>query len=265
MTAVEEGAGLEVRDIHVRYGRVSILGNVSLPLLRAGRITAFAGPNGAGKSTLLRAIAGMVRAGGAACFEGQDLMRMPARQRGRILGFMPQGLDGASGLTVLESIIASLRVFSPGLPVETCRHRALGVLEEVGLLQLAMRRLNTLSGGQRQLASLAQSLVRQPRILLLDEPTSALDLRHQIEVMSILRRVARNGCMVLVVLHDLALVANWADEVVFLHEGAVAAAGVPAEVMTDDLLARIYGVQAQVSHGPEGGSFVLVKGLARKL
>ncbi len=262
MNAFKPTETLNVRGIGVHYGGALILDSVDLPPVKAGAITAFAGPNGAGKSTLLRAIAGMVKAQGEAHFSGQDLMRLSVPERGRILGFMPQGLDGASRLTVLEAIIASLRVFSPGLPLSACHEKALAVMEQVGILDFALRPLNRLSGGQRQLASLAQSLVRQPRILLLDEPTSALDLRHQIEVMSILRDVARAGCMVLVVLHDLALVANWADEVVFLQDGRVAASGAPLEVMTPELLRNIYGVHALVGRGGDDHAFVTVTGLA---
>lgn len=253
---------LSVRGLTVRYGSEAVLDHVDLSDIRPGGITAFAGPNGAGKSTLLRAIAGMVKASGEVSYLGRNLLTISMRERAEAVGFMPQGVVGTNGLTVLDSIIASLRLFAPAMPAAQCRDAVLSTLERIGIIDLAMRPLGQLSGGQRQLASLGQSLVREPKILLLDEPTSALDLRHQVEVMSVLKSIAEDNRIVVVVLHDLSLAANWADQLIFLNHGRVAGEGKPTDVLTSDLLRRVYRVNASVDRTPAGKSYLAVDGLA---
>lgn len=252
---------LVVTGLSVGYGTRRIFSNVDLPEIGRGRVTALAGPNGTGKSTVLRAIAGQIGASGHISWQGKDLMRMDTRERARIVGFMPQGMRDTLGLSVLESVIASLRVFAPGLPMAACRERAFAVLQRVGVTELALRPLAHLSGGQRQLVSLAQSLVRDPAVLLLDEPTSALDLRHQIEVMNILRSLAAEGRAAVVVLHDLSLAANWADDMVVLADGGVYAAGSPRQVLTPALFRDVYRVQGCAGQAAGGGTYLVVRDL----
>lgn len=252
---------LIVTGLSVGYGAHRVFNNMDLPEIGSGRVTALAGPNGTGKSTVLRAIAGQISASGHISWQGKDLVRMDTRERARIVGFMPQGMRDTQGLSVLESVIASLRVFAPGLPMSACRKRAFDVLQRVDITGVALRPLAHLSGGQRQLASLAQSLVRDPAVLLLDEPTSALDLRHQIEVMSILRSLATEGRAVVVVLHDLSLAANWADDMVVLANSGVYAAGSPQQVLTPTLFRDVYQVQGCAGQADGGGTYLFVREL----
>lgn len=253
---------LIVKDLTVGYGRHRVFRNIDLPEMPVGRVIAFVGPNGAGKSTMLRAMAGMIPATGHVSYQGRELLRLSSGERARIVGFMPQGIRDVHGLSVLESIIASLKVFAPGLSMPVCKGRALDVLIRVGIADLGHHALARLSGGQRQLASLAQSLVREPVVLLLDEPTSALDLRHQVEVMTLLRSLADEGRIIVVVLHDLSLAANWVDEIVILCDGRVHAAGPPRDVLASALFRDVYRVDACVGRTPDDGTYVLVSGLA---
>ncbi|MCA3771277.1 ABC transporter ATP-binding protein, partial [Cutibacterium sp.] len=125
--------------------------------------------------------------------------------------------------------------------------RAAHVLERVGIAHIAHRFISQLSGGQRQLVALAQMVVRDPQVLLLDEPTSALDLHNQIEVLRLVRRAVDSGHrMAIVALHDLNLAACYCDRLVLLHEGGVHAEGSPSEVLTPDVLERVYGFRARV-------------------
>ncbi len=265
-----EGSGMDgsdtgvlaLRGLAVRHGAHFILRDVTLPGIRPGDVTVLAGPNGAGKSTLLRALAGMAKATGEAAYRGRDLLSVAPRERIGLVGFMPQGVAATDGLSVLDGVLASLRLFSPGLSAASCLERSTAALARIGIGDLAMMPLGRLSGGQRQLASLAQSLVRDPPILLLDEPTSALDLRHQLHVMAVLRAVAREGRIVMVVLHDLALAANWADRLAFLQDGRVVAAGEPAAVLTPELLRRIYGVEGGIGRTADGAAYLAVSGPA---
>ena len=140
---------------------------------------------------------------------------------------------------------------------------ALAVINDLGISTLASRYLDELSGGQKQLASLAQALVRRPRLLLLDEPLSALDLNYQFHVMDVLRSQTRQHRLItLVVLHDLNIALRHADHALLLHRGAIQAQGLPADVVTPHSLREVYRVQARVERCPQGQAQVHVDGLA---
>lgn len=137
-------------------------------------------------------------------------------ERASRVTYMPQKLPQGVGLTIMESVISALKAS----PVEglvnssDIRKRAFETLDRVGIAHLALKYLDQLTGGQRQLTSLAQAIVRGPRVLLLDEPTSALDLRHQVVVMNLVRQLAADGRIIILVLHDLNLAAKWADRII---------------------------------------------------
>lgn len=249
--------GLSVRDVAINYGRRRIVDGLSLPDLRPGELTVLAGPNAAGKSTLLRAVAQLTPYRGAITLDGRDLAQLPGRERAQLVGFMPQTLPAGSSLIVLQSILAALRATGE-TPAAEADAAAMAVLERLGIAELALRPLNQLSGGQRQMVSLAQAIVRDPRLLLLDEPTSALDLARQVRLLAELRRLAAEGRVVVAVLHDLALAAQWADRIVVLHGGTVHSHGPPAEVLTPAMLAQVYRVEARVERCSRDRLVVLI-------
>lgn len=252
-------SGLSINAVSVRYGRRPVIDALDLPAFHPGEVTVLAGPNAAGKSTLLRAIAQLARYQGRIALDGTDLSQVTAAERARLIGFMPQSLPSGSSLIVLESVIAALRAAGEG-PAEAADATAMAVLDRLGIGALALDPLDQLSGGQRQMVSLAQAIVRDPRLLLLDEPTSALDLARQVRLLSELRRLAAEGRVVIVVLHDLALAAQWADRIVILQNGALHSAGAPADVLTAPMLADVYGVDARVERCSKGRIVVLVEG-----
>ena len=256
---------LSVSGLSAGYGARRVLHGLDLPPLRAGEVTALVGPNGAGKSTLLRVLAGLMPARGAVRFGDRDLLRLSTVARADAVSFMPQALPQRVALTVLEAVIAALRA-SPlhGLAAgDDAAGRAMAVLERVGIGEQAHEPLDHLSGGQRQLASLAQAMVRNPLVLLLDEPTSALDLRHQVVVIDLVRQFAADGRVVIVVVHDLSLAARWADRVVVLQQGRVHAVGTPEQALTPGVLAHVYGVAARVERCSLGRLQIMVDGVAR--
>jgi iron complex transport system ATP-binding protein len=254
--------GLEIAGLHAGYPRREVLCGLSLPPLRAGTIAAVIGPNGAGKTTLLRALGGLLPARGRACHDGRNLLQLPPAELARRVTYMPQALPAGVALTVIESVITALRVASPPDMGEAAMHaRADAVLERLEVAHLAFHPIDELSGGQRQLVSFAQAIVRRPAILLLDEPTSALDPRHQIDVMQAVREIAdRERMIVLAVLHDLNLALRWADMVAVLADGALAAAGAPEEAVTAEILARAYHVEARVERCSRGRLQILYDG-----
>ncbi|MDX6805085.1 ABC transporter ATP-binding protein [Terrihabitans rhizophilus] len=257
-----EAGVLRVRDLSTGYRNRDVVRGLSLPDLAAGQTLSLLGPNAAGKSTLLRALAGLQPARGSIELGGTELIGLPLAEHARRVTYMPQTLPQRVALTVLEAVIGALRATPPeGIEhgTDAITRRAVEVLERIGIAHLAMEGLDHLSGGQRQLASLAQALVRRPRVLLLDEPTSALDLNYQLRVMQLVREAAREwGMTVIMVLHDLALAARWSDRIVLLSHGTVAAAGNPVEALTPDVLARVYNVRARVETCSRGTLQILV-------
>jgi iron complex transport system ATP-binding protein len=255
---------LSVTGLSVGYPRRRVISDLTLAPMAHGSFTAVVGPNAAGKSTLLRGLAGLLPAQGSIRLGETELTTQPRARRAARVGFMPQALPAGAALTLLETVITALAV-NPidrlAMPEAQMRRRAMEVVERLGIGALALEPLDALSGGQRQMASLAQAIVREPAVLLLDEPTSALDLRHQVRVMSIVRELADAGTIVVAVLHDLGMAARWADRLVVLDHGALAAEGAAADVITPAMLARVYGVAARVEPCSAGRIQIIVDGL----
>ncbi len=252
---------LEIAGLAAGYGRRRVIHDLSLAPLQAGTLTAVVGPNGAGKSTVLRALAGLLPARGRIDLGAVDLARMTLAERARHVAYMPQGLPQGVQLNILETLVAALKASPPisgELTSDQAGKRGLSLLERLGIGRLALSRLDMLSGGQRQLAALAQALVREPEVLLLDEPTSALDLHFQLSVMGLVRQtIAATGMVGIVVLHDLGLVARFADRVVVMQDGRMEADGTTEQTLTETLLGRVYGVAARVERCSQGGLVIL--------
>ncbi|MEM1047783.1 MAG: ABC transporter ATP-binding protein [Pseudomonadota bacterium] len=213
-------------------------------LAEPGTITALIGPNGAGKSTLLKALAGLLPCDGQVALGSEPRDRIARRDQ---IAYMPQDTSASSALSVLEVILLG-RYRSLGLTVrQDLVDDAMAILDRFGLCPLHTRTLDTLSGGQRQLVYLAQTLFRDPAALLLDEPIAALDLRHQLVVLErVSRYSAEHGIAVIMALHDLSLAAQFASHVICVEDGKIVAGGPPDAVFDADLLRRVYGVETEI-------------------
>lgn len=255
---------LSIQHLTVGYRGREVLHGLTLAPIESGQLTALVGPNGAGKSTLLRALAGLLPATGSIRLDNEDLLALSAGERARLITLMPQTLPQGIQLTVFEGVLGALHASplsnAPYRP-QDAEELALQALRRLGIEALALTPLSQLSGGERQLASLAQALVREPRVLLLDEPTSALDLRHQAVVMSLAHQLAEENRIVITVLHDLALAARWAHRVIVIQQGEVATSGVTGEAITPEILERVYGVIARVERCSRGTLQVMVDGV----
>lgn len=251
-------AALDIRDLTVRYRQRAVLHDLTLPALQPGRVLALVGPNGAGKSTLLRALAGLIPASGHVQYGAHELLTTLPSTRAKILSFMPQHIPLGTTMTVLEATV----VATHGLRMRQPLEQSLEVLQQLGIAHLAIQELGNLSGGQRQMAALAQAVVRNCPVLLLDEPVSALDLAHQWQVLHSVQRIAREGRIVCMVLHDLTLAAQWADDIALLQGGQLLAFGPPQLAITPALLRTAYGVHSRVRHCEQGRMYVMVDGLA---
>ena len=253
--------GLRIGDLHSGYRNKKIISGLSTPLLPRGQITALLGPNGSGKSTLLRAIADLNPAKGTLHLNGEDLMSLPSVTRAKKVVYLPQSLPQGVHLHALESVIVARRA-SGSAPGSDVQQEAWEILNKLGISHLAMSYLDQLSGGQKQLIGLAQSLIRQPDLLLLDEPLSALDLNYQFHVMDIVaRETRRRNIVTMVVIHDINIALRHAEYALMLKNGALVASGVPGEVVTPARLATVYGVDGRVEYCSRGLPHVVVDGL----
>jgi iron complex transport system ATP-binding protein len=243
---------LTVSDVCVEFHRVPALRDVGLEAAPR-TITALIGPNGAGKSTLLRCAYGLVPYRGRILLDEMDARALGSRGLSHLAAYLPQDLHARSRLTVLEVVLLG-KLGSLGWHVrDSDIAHARASLEAVGMALAADRPIIELSLGQRQLAFVAQALVRGPRLLLLDEPTSALDLRHQLELLVLIRRIVEErGATAVIALHDLNLASRFADRMVLLAHGQVHAAGAPVEVLTCETIRRAYGVDAEIHRRDDG-------------
>lgn len=248
---------LHISGLYAGYPGKPVLESLTLAGISGGELTALAGPNAAGKSTLLKSIATIIPAKGIIRLNEEDLLRLSLSRRSLKTGYMPQYLQADVALTVFESLMAALKTM-PATTGMMHRQQALAVLEDTNLTALAMEPLDSLSGGQRQLVSLAQAIVRRPKLLLLDEPTSALDLRHQVAVMYLIRQYAAAGNIVIMVLHDLNLAARHADRIVVLNQGKIYAEGTPEHVITPRMLQEVYGVSGRVEQCSKGKLITII-------
>ncbi|MFF2073985.1 ABC transporter ATP-binding protein [Kitasatospora sp. NPDC058162] len=242
-----------------RPGR-PVLGGIDLTV-PAGQVVAVVGPNGCGKSTLLRAVARLHRPdGGRILVGGEDIWRLRPRRAAHLVALLPQSPQAPEAVTV-AGLVRYGRHPHQGLfrqwSGEDERLTA-GALRATGVDALADRRLDQLSGGQRQRCWLAMVLAQDAPVVLLDEPTSALDLGHAVEVLELVRAVAAGGRTVVMVLHDLAAAARYADLLVALRDGAVVACGPPREVVDAPLVRALYDIDSHVLAAPDDGAPVIV-------
>ncbi|UJD88550.1 ABC transporter ATP-binding protein [Rahnella aquatilis] len=254
--------GLQIRDFNAGYPKRHVIRHLNVPMLPRGKITVLLGPNGSGKSTLLRALAGLNRAEGQLMLDGHDLMPMPFARRAEQVVYLPQTLPAGVHLHVLESIIVAQRASGGKGKNAQGTEKVMALLRQLGIEHLALSYLDQLSGGQKQLVGLAQSLIRQPSLLLLDEPLSALDLNYQFHVMDLVRKETRKRNIVtVVVVHDINIALRHGDRILMLKDGNLIADGEPEEVITADSLARVYGVRGRIERCSQGTPQILIDGL----
>ncbi|MBM3696041.1 MAG: ABC transporter ATP-binding protein [Actinobacteria bacterium] len=251
-------SGISARGVGVRYnGRVAVAG-VDCSV-EGGEWVALVGPNGAGKTSLLRALAGTVAASGMVAVGGRSRREMPRRRWARLVAVVAQHPLLPAGMTVAEYVLLGRTPHLGYLAAEGANDvaAALAALERLDAGALAARHLGSLSGGERQRVVLARALAQEPEVLLLDEPTASLDVGHQQQVLDLVESLRRErGMAVVSALHDLTLAAQYADRLLFLDGGRVAADGPPATVLTPEVLGRFPGARVALLQGP-GGELVV--------
>jgi iron complex transport system ATP-binding protein len=253
---------LSCSRLSLRRGQRQILDGLDFNL-ECGTLTALLGPNGAGKSSLLKCLTGELEYEGSITLFGENRQQWSGKQLAHRLGVLPQS-SSLNFPFLCEEVVAMGRL--PHSEPATRRDEIVAAaMTHAGVEHLAKRLYPGLSGGERQRVQFARVLAQiwqapspaeqaeQPRLLLLDEPTAALDLKYQHQLLTMARALASRNTAVLVVLHDLNLAARYADRLVMLERGKLMADGTPGEVLTPELIARLYDYPAQVIHHPESG------------
>jgi iron complex transport system ATP-binding protein len=245
---------LEVKDCCIDLGLRRVVRDVSATV-GAGEFLGLLGPNGAGKTTLIKAMAGLLSpVSGAVLLNGLNVAAQSSGERAKIVSYLPQGSESHWPLAV-EQVVALGRL-PHRAPWSELSQKDIAVVAEcmsyTDIMPLSGRRLDELSGGERSRVLLARALAAEPKILLADEPVAGLDPAHQMDVMGLFKRLAREGAGVVAVLHDLTLAARYCDRLLLMSDGRLFADGPPGEVLTPANLARCFGIRAYSGHNDEG-------------
>lgn len=260
-----QGPQLRAQSLTLGYREAAVVDRLDLDV-PDGQVTAIVGPNGCGKSTLLRGFARLLPArSGAVLLDGRAIAELPTKAVARQIGLLPQSPVAPEGLCVAE-LVAHGRHPHQGLLRRHSAEDDAVVAEAMRLtdtIDLADRLVDELSGGQRQRVWVALALAQRPEILLLDEPTSFLDIAHQVEVLELVRRLnAERGTTVVMVLHDLAMAARYADRIIAMRDGRIISQGEPREVVTEELVHEVFDIRCRILTDPDTGTpVVLPRGL----
>ncbi|HET9041389.1 MAG TPA: ABC transporter ATP-binding protein [Gemmatimonadales bacterium] len=235
---------LEAGDLTVRYPSTprAALDGVSCRVA-ASELVAVAGPNGSGKTTLVRALSGLVQPEqGTVRVQGRALADWGRAELARVLGVVPQREEIAFPLRVEEAVMLGryARLGPLAAPGAADRAAVRSALERCDAGTLALRSIDALSGGEWQRVRLARALAQEPAVLVLDEPTASLDVRHEMELLELIRRLVDQGLAGLVITHELNLAARYADRILLLSEGRVVAEGAPRDVLVESTLSRVF-------------------------
>ena len=238
---------LKVKGLEFGYTSMPVLADVCLELAQS-EMLGIVGPNGAGKSTLIRCINRILNPQrGRILLDENDIKKMDRIELARKMGYIPQTASQIFPTTVFDAILLGRRPHIGWRSGEEDHEKVLDVLELLDIEDLAMRDIKELSGGQQQRVFIARALAQEPEVLLLDEPTSNLDIRHQLEVMEIIKDlVVKEGISAIMAIHDLNLASKYTDRVLIMKEGRIFDAGSPSDVLTTGNIRSVYGVEAEV-------------------
>jgi iron complex transport system ATP-binding protein len=239
---------LTINKLSFSYAGNPVLKDVDFSV-NAGEVLSIVGPNGSGKSTLLKCINRLLKPSKNAVFiEDCDISKISLKDLSKLMGYVPQSTFSTFPYTVFDVVLMGRRPYVQWNLSDDDTEIVADILDFLGLSDFAMRHFNELSGGEQQKVIVARALAQQPQILLLDEPTSSLDIRHQLEILCILRSLTEDkDRSIIMSIHDLNLASRFSDKMLLLRKGEIYAAGSPNDVLTASNIEAIYGVKCTVS------------------
>jgi len=244
---------LTINKLSFNYVGVQVLKDLNLEV-DLGEMLCIVGPNGSGKSTLLKCINRILKtAQNTVLIDDQDASKLNLKELSKVMGYVPQSSTSTFPFTVFDVVLMGRKPYIHWNLSERDTEIVAEMLDFLGISNLAMRHYNELSGGEQQKVIIARALAQQPQILLLDEPTSSLDIKHQLEILCILKSLARTEeRSVIVAMHDLNLASRFSDRMLMLKQGQIFAAGTPTCVLTEENIESVYGIKAQVTNSIVG-------------
>lgn len=250
---------LKIDGIDFSYTSTPVLHDVSLEL-EGPRFVSILGPNGVGKSTLIHCINKILTpTKGTVFIDGKDVKETTIKDLAKEVGYVPYSANDTFPLSVVDTVLMGRHPHSKWKSLDSDLDLVYETLKRLGIEHLAMRSFSELSAGQHQKVMLARGLVQEPKILLLDEPTSNLDVRHQLDVTKMLKSLAYDkNMLVIMISHDINIAAKYADEIIMLNDGTIYAVGTPQEVITEDNLRVVYGVKSKIIDD-DGAPHVILK------
>ncbi len=259
---------LEIRDLKYSYNKYPVLDGIELDV-REGEILGILGPNGCGKTTLLKNLnKNLSPMGGCIMLDGTDLDTLAKRDIAKTVAVVPQTNEIRFSFTAREIVSMGRMPFQRTMEGESREDAKIvdEAIEKVGLTHLAGRHINTMSGGERQRVMIARALAQTPRILLMDEPTLHLDINTQLEALDLIYELSKkSGLTVVIVSHDLPMVAKYCDRIAMIHDHKVMCCGTPEEVLTPENMRIVFSIDAELGYDSKTGArTVFLHGVAKK-
>ncbi len=229
-------------------------------LIRGSQVVSILGPNGVGKSTLIHCINKILEpTGGKVFLDDVETTEYSLKDMAKRISYVPYSSSDTFPLTVVDTVLLGRHPHAGWKTTDEDLRKVYEVLERLEISDLAMRFFNELSAGQHQKVMLARGLVQEPDVILLDEPTSNLDIRHQLGISRMLRELSRtDGILVIMISHDLNIAARYSDNIILMHEGRIFAAGSPKDVLTEENIRTVYGVESKIIDD-EGRPYIVVR------
>ncbi len=244
---------LSINKLSFSYAGHDVLKDIELDV-GEGEMLSIVGPNGSGKSTLLKCINRILKTKqNTVLIDGKDAGRLDLKELSKIMGYVPQSSSSTFPFTVFDVVLMGRKPYIHWNLSDRDNEIVAEMLDFLGIGELAMRHFNELSGGEQQKVIIARALAQQPKILLLDEPTSSLDIKHQLEILCMLKSLTKSKeRSVIVSMHDLNMASRFSDRMLMIKKGCIYAVGTPEEVITEENMAAVYGIKASISTSAGG-------------
>jgi iron complex transport system ATP-binding protein len=239
---------LTINKLSFNYTGIQVLKDVEMEV-GLGEMLSIVGPNGSGKSTLLKCINRILKTQqNTVLIDGKDASKLNLKELSKVMGYVPQSSTSTFPFTVFDVVLMGRKPYIQWNLSERDNEIVAEMLDFLGIGELSMRYFNELSGGEQQKVIVARALAQQPQILLLDEPTSSLDIKHQLEILCMLRSLTQSKeRSVIVTMHDLNLASRFSDRMIMLKQGKIFASGTPESVLTEENIKKVYGISCKVT------------------